>query len=135
LGTAAVSFTVAESTPESVGLGGDGDEIAAIADVEDAFGIKLDYSDASHWVTAGDAFDSLRRALPDDDRDKGDLWDQFATALSTGTGVDPAKIQRGSPLLSESRFWLRVSNSSAIVWIAMALGFILLVAVLALTQR
>ena len=42
-----------ENSPKSVGLGGDGDEIAAIDDVERAFGVKLDYADVSRWLTAG----------------------------------------------------------------------------------
>jgi hypothetical protein len=50
--------------PKSVGLGGDGDEIAAITDVERALGVKLDYADAPHWRTAGDVFASICKALP-----------------------------------------------------------------------
>ncbi|MBA2771903.1 MAG: hypothetical protein H0U34_07815 [Sphingomonas sp.] len=119
----------------NVGLGGDGDEIAAIADVEDAFGVKLDYSDALHWITAGDVFDSLRNALPAEERDMADLWERFATALSAETGIDPKDIERGSPLLSDSRFWSQVANASAVVWIAIILGFVGIVAVAAVAGR
>lgn len=49
----------------SVGLGGDGDEIVAVADVERTFGIKLEYAD---WFTAGDLFASVEKALPQTER-------------------------------------------------------------------
>ena len=115
----------------SVGLGGDGDEIAAIADVERAFGVRLDYADAAHWVTAGDVFASLQRALPAEQRNKQDVWDRFAEALSGETGVDPNDIARDSPLLSQSRLWTRVADASAAVWIIAALGLLVLLAVIA----
>jgi hypothetical protein len=124
-----------EHSPVSVGLGGDGDEIAAIADVEDAFGVKLDHSDASGWLTAGDVFDSLRRALPSGERDATDLWERFTTALSAETDVDPRNIERGSPLLSESRFWARLATASAVVWIVVVLSFVAVVAGTALVAR
>jgi hypothetical protein len=125
---------VTTNTPVSVGLGGDGDEIASIDDVERAFGIKLDYSDAPQWLTAGNVFDSLRRALPADDQNKSDLWERFAAAICGETGVDPTTIERGSPLLSDSRFWARLADVSAVVWIVTILGLIIVVAAVALTQ-
>jgi hypothetical protein len=126
---------VTENSPVSVGLGGDGDEIAAIADVEHAFGVKLDYSDASRWLTAGDVFDTLRNSLPAEERNRAHLWERFATALSAEAGVDPKKIEYGSPLLSESRIWARVADASAAVWIVIGLGFVAVVAVAALVGR
>ena len=119
----------------SVGLGGDGDEIAAIADVEHVLGVKLDYSDASRWLTAGDVFDALRNALPNEDRDGADVWERFAAALCAETGVDPKKIERGSALLSDSRFWARVADASAVVWIVIVLGLVAVVALAFLTDR
>ena len=92
------------SSPTSVGLGGDGDELFAVDDVERAFGVKLDYADASHWHTAGDLFSSLRKALPADGREESVLWALFTEALSAQTGVDPETIEKDSPLLSQSRF-------------------------------
>jgi hypothetical protein len=106
-----------ERIPTSVGLGGDGDEILAVDDVEEEFGVKLDYADAQNWHTAGDLFASLCKALSDAESAKADLWDRFATALSRGTGVDPKTIEPASPLLSDSRFWARVADLSAIIWI------------------
>lgn len=111
----------------SVGLGGDGDEIVAIDDVERAFGVKLDKGDASQWHTAGDVFVSLCKALPADTRDE-DLWSRLAEVLTDQTGVDPKSIEKDSPLLSQSRFWVHVANASAAVWIAAAVAMLSLVA-------
>ena len=125
---------VTESSPKTVGLGGDGDEIVAINDVERAFNVKLDYADAPSWRTAGDLFASLERVLPDNERGKGDAWDRFVVALSGQTGVDPSGIKPGSPLLSESQFWAKLADTSAIVWIIAFLGVIAAVTVAALTS-
>ena len=108
---------VTATTQVSVGLGGDGDEIEAIDDVARAFGVKLDYSDARQWLTAGDVFNSLRKALPRDERDAADLWERFAIALCGVTGVDPKSIEPTSPLLTSSRLWVQVANANAVVWI------------------
>jgi pyruvate carboxylase len=108
--------------PQSVGLGGDGDEIEAITDVERAFGVKLDYGNAGQWITAGDVFDALLVAIPASERAQTDLWERFAKALCGITGVDPRSIEPASPLLSQCRFWGRVADASAVVWIALALG-------------
>ena len=106
--------------PKSVGLGGDGDELFAIDSVERAFGVKLDKADAAKWHTAGDVFASLRQALPTDVPDH-DLWSRFTEVLTEQTAVAPEAIERDSPLLSQSRFWVHVSNASAAVWIAAAM--------------
>ena len=123
------------NTPISVGLGGDGDEIEAIDDVERAFGVKLDYSDTSHWRTAGDVFDALQKALPDDESNRAEQWERFAAALCGVTGVDPKEIERTSPLLSESGFWRGLANVSAAVWVVILLALITAVAATVLTVR
>ena len=91
----------------SVGLGGDGDEIAAVQEVERIFGVKIDYTDAPKWVTAGDLFSSLLEQLPKDDAAKAETWTRFAEAITRETGVDPALISLASPLLSTTRvpYW------------------------------
>lgn len=117
-----------DNSSKSVGLGGDGDEIAAIDDVERAFGVKLDYADAPHWLTAGDVFTSLQKALPAEERDEPDLWKRFAVALCGQTGVNSNDIERASPLLSGSGFWALLADASAVVWIIAAAGFLMLLA-------
>lgn len=112
--------------PKSVGLGGDGDEIVAIDDVERAFGVKLDKAHAPQWHTAGDVFASLCQALPADIRDDG-LWSRFTEVLTVQTGVDPRAIKKDSPLLSRSRLWVHVANASAAIWIGATLGMLALV--------
>ena len=107
---------------QSVGLGGDGDEIAAIEEVEAAFGVRLDYSDASNWLTAGDVYQALCRALPADEAAKPDLWDRFADALTRETGVDPKSIRAESTLLSQTRFWARLADANAVVWVLVVIG-------------
>lgn len=116
-------------TPQSVGLGGDGDEIEAITDVERAFGVKLDYSKAAQWISAGDVFDSLLAAIPAGERTQPDLWDRFAKALCEITGVNPRNIEPASSLLSQSRFWPRVADASAMVWISLMIGLALAVGI------
>jgi len=111
-----------------VGLGGDGDEIAAIDDVERAFGVTLDKADASHWYTAGDVFSSLRKALPAAYGNDEELWTRFVVALTQQTGVDPRSICVDSPLLSQSRLWAQVADVSAVGWLAAAVGMMALAA-------
>ncbi|MDJ0276070.1 hypothetical protein QLH51_04530 [Sphingomonas sp. 2R-10] len=112
--------------PKSVGLGGDGDEIVAIEEVERTFSVKLDKAEAVQWHTAGDLFASLCKALPADIRDDN-LWSRFTEVLTDQTGIDPKVVERDSPLLSESRLWVHIANSSAAVWIAATAGMLALV--------
>ena len=109
---------MSNSAPKSVGLGGDGDEICAIEDVERAFGVTLDKGDAQHWVTAGDLFLSLQKALSVEDRDDPETWVRFTEALVEGTGVDPMALEKDSPLLEHPLFWVQIANASPAVWIA-----------------
>ena len=113
----------------SVGLGGDGDEIHAIEDVEEAFGVRFDASEASGWVTAGDVFRSLQRA--DNNIGAGE-WLRFACALSGQTGIDPALITPESPLLSEDGIWRNLASISAGAWIITATLIAALVTIAAL---
>ncbi|WP_165356245.1 hypothetical protein [Sphingosinicella sp. BN140058] len=116
----------------NVGLGGDGDEIAAISEVEDAFGVRLDYADAHDWTTAGDVYAALRRALPPAEADRSDLWDRFANALCRETGVRASSLTPESELLCEDGIWVHVANGSATLWsiiaitVLVAVGWLLL---------
>jgi hypothetical protein len=85
---------------ETIGLGGDGDEVAAIEAVERHFGIALDDSDAPRWRTAGDVFGSLLKALPPGWHDRDDLWPAFAAILCEETGADPSRVRPDTLLLA-----------------------------------
>jgi len=104
----------------SVGLGGDGDEIAAVHEVENEFGVRLDYADAHNWTTAGDVYAALRRALPPDAADKSDVWDRFANALCRETGVRAATLTLETELLCDDGIWIHVANGSAMLWLTVA---------------
>jgi hypothetical protein len=92
--------------PCCVGLVGDGDDIAAIENVEEAFGVTLDDQDAPLWSTAGDVFASLLKALPPDAATDVATWERFARALASETGIDPSVITKNSPLLLPDKgFW------------------------------
>lgn len=84
---------------ETIGLGGDGDEVDAIAAVERHFGVALDYSAAATWQTAGDVFSSLIGALPEHQRHFKDIWPMFAAILCEETGADAARVAPNTLLL------------------------------------
>ncbi|PZN92322.1 MAG: hypothetical protein DCF31_16625 [Alphaproteobacteria bacterium] len=90
--------------PRSLGLGGDGDEITAIKEVERCFGVRLDYSDSQNWTTAGDVFAALQRALPAERAAAHDTWVRFAQAISSETGVDYSLVTHETLLLGQHRF-------------------------------
>ncbi|WP_343518792.1 hypothetical protein [Sphingomonas sp.] len=107
--------------PISVGLDGDGDEIAAIEDVEAAFGVTLDIADAPEWATAGDVFRSLAKALPSEIAAHPDTWSRFAIALSQQTGIKPEMITAESPLLLyEAQRWRSPSAAACLLWLLAA---------------
>lgn len=88
--------------PKSLGLAGDGDEIAALRDVEHYFGVSLDYSDAQHWETVGDVFTALQRALPADKADATATWTDFAKSISKQTGVDASLLNTNTRLIGKN---------------------------------
>lgn len=109
--------------PQSLGLGGDGDEIAAIADVEHRFEVRLDYSDAQRWTTVGDVYAALQRALPAEQAAAVDTWARFAEAISVETGVDPACVQPETLLLGQHRFDRRLLLvTAALIGLAIAVA-------------
>lgn len=105
--------------PFSLGLGGDGDEIQAISEVERHFGVKLDYSDASRWTTAGDVFTALQRALPSEQAKAVETWPAFAKAICGETAVDPSKVTRETLLLGKGRLDRRI-----LLIVAMLVGLV-----------
>lgn len=108
--------------PCCVGLVGDGDEITAVGDVEEAFGVTLDAREAPGWRTAGDLFASLTRALRLEATADPTIWDRFATALAQETGIDPEKITIDSPLLLPDKgIWGHLKEALvvvALIWLA-----------------
>lgn len=110
----------------NVGLGGDGDEVAAIEDVEEEFGVTLDDRDAPQWLTAGDVFASLLKVLPSNASTDPATWERFAEALSGQTGIDPSLITKSSPLLLPDKgFWggfKEIWSGCVLVWAALLLA-------------
>lgn len=84
---------------DSLGLGGDGDEVDAIETVEHRFGVTLDVNDAPNWRTVGNVFAALQRALPESERGNPLVWTRFAEAISAETGVDPVRVTPETRLL------------------------------------
>lgn len=119
-----VSMAIAENCPpRSLGLGGDGDEIAAIKEVERCFGVRLDYSNSQSWKTAGDVFAALQRALPAKRATEHDTWARFAEAISLETGVDHSLVTHQTLLLGQHRFDRRLLLVVAIL-IALTLAVV-----------
>jgi hypothetical protein len=109
--------------PHSLGLGGDGDEITAIADVERRFDVRLDYSDARGWMTVGDVYAALQRALPAEQAAAFDTWARFAEAISNETGVDPSRVQPETLLLGQHHFDRRLLLvTAAVIGLAFAIA-------------
>lgn len=95
--------------PGSLGLGGDGDEIDAIGEVEREFAVQLDYTNARQWVTVGDVFAALLASLPSEQSHHSDIWPRFARAISSETGVDAAKVTAETRLLGKAIFDSRLA--------------------------
>lgn len=95
--------------PISLGLGGDGDEIAAIGEVEQRFNVQLDYSDARDWKTVGDIFEALKRVLPIDQRGLDETWNTYVQAICEETGVDPRRVDTETLLLGKKAFDGRIA--------------------------
>ncbi len=114
-------MSIAENhPPRSLGLGGDGDEIAAINEVERCFRVRLDYSNSQSWTTAGDVFSALQHALPAELATAHDTWARFAEAISWETGVDPLRVTHETLLLGQHRLDRRV-----LLVVAMLIGLTL----------
>ena len=101
--------------PHSLGLWGDGDEIAALRDVERKFAVQLNYSDACNWVTASDVFAALQRTLPASQAQNAETWRVFAEAISAVTGVDPAEVKPSTTLLGTRQLSWKLSILVSVV--------------------
>ncbi len=105
---------------DTLGLGGDGDEIAAITEVEQQFGVRLDYSIAREWRTAGDVFSALQNARTSESPDTEAMWRKFAEAISRETGVDPGRVAACTLLLGKPFPYWRIWLIGAVVGLVVA---------------
>ncbi|MGC5798308.1 hypothetical protein J4O76_14705 [Sphingomonas sp. NFX23] len=84
---------------DQLGLGGDGDEIEAIEDVERDFHVKIDTTTAIEWRTVGDVYNALLLVLPDYVKAQPTTWRRFCRALCQVTGDDPEAVGRDTILI------------------------------------
>jgi hypothetical protein len=84
----------------SLSLGGDGDEVNAIEDVEKEFGVRLNPIEAHGWITVGDVYISLLKQLPEYATENPATWVRFCEAISRETGVDHVRVDENTKLLS-----------------------------------
>ena len=97
---------------KSLRLGGDGDEIVAIQNIEMEFGVCLDQTDAPDWVTVGDVYLSLLKVMPSDGTDDSSVWKRFCEAICRESGADSTLVGERTqllspPLIEELKGWLR----------------------------
>jgi hypothetical protein len=94
----------------SLGLGGDGDEVEAIRDIENEFDVLLNKDDAATWFTVGDVYRTLLKALPQDARDDPGTWERFGAAICRETGADNTLVDEqidllGPTLMQQVKQW------------------------------
>ena len=87
---------------ETVGFGGDGDQVDAFLALERHFGVDLDDTDCAEWRTAGHVFSALLRATPVDQQDREENWWEFAAILCEETGADASRLGSDTLLLGHS---------------------------------
>ena|SRR5579871_6484938 len=85
---------------KSLGLGGDGDEVDAVEHVEKEFGVSLDTSSASSWLTVGDVYLALQKALPAHMRSDPSTWKRFCVAICHESGADSTLVNEQTRLLA-----------------------------------
>jgi len=85
---------------ESIGFGGDGDEVDAFLALERHFGVSIDDAHCSEWRTAGNVFNALLQALPEDQRRREDVWPSFARIMCEETGADASRLGPDTLLLA-----------------------------------
>lgn len=82
---------------ESIGLGGDGDEVAAIERVEAEFGILFDHADCESFVTVGDVWRALLQGLRVDESsaEAAAAWPVMVRALGDETLEERQSVKIG----------------------------------------
>ena len=85
---------------ETIGLGGDGDQVDAYLALEKHFGVSIDDTEVASWRTAGDVFDALFDALPEYRKQRDVIWPTFAAILCDETGADASRVGPNTLLLA-----------------------------------
>ena len=73
---------------ETIGLGGDGDQVDAFLALERHFGVDIDDTNAAEWRTADDVFGALLDAMPAQQRQRQENWSEFTVILCEETGAN-----------------------------------------------
>ena len=71
----------------NIGMVGDGDDVAAIEEIEKDFGVSFDRDGLERIRTLGDLFDILIGMRPDLDRDES--WQRYTEASRSSAGRTP----------------------------------------------
>jgi hypothetical protein len=89
-----------EQQLETIGFGGDGDQVDAFLALERHFGVVIDDTDCGAWRTAGDVFDALLNAMSTEQRCRSSNWSEFAAIMCEETGADATRLGRNTLLLA-----------------------------------
>lgn len=89
-----------EQQLETIGFGGDGDQVDAFLALERHFGVDIDDTDCGAWRTAGDVFDALLNAMSTEQRSRRSNWSEFAAIMCEETGADATRLGRNTLLLA-----------------------------------
>ena len=84
---------------ESIGLGGDGDEVVAIEAAFARFGFAVPVDDAPGWLTVGHVWRSLRELVPGIEA-QPKAWEHLVETLCAETGAEPAQVGMETRLLA-----------------------------------
>ena len=84
---------------ETIGFGGDGDQVDAFLALERHFGVDIDDTDCGAWRTAGNVFDALLNAMSNEQRLQRNNWSEFAAIMCAETGADATRLGRNTLLL------------------------------------
>jgi len=85
---------------ETIGFGGDGDQVDAFLALERHFGVDIDDTDCGAWRTAGDVFKALTEAMPVEQRLRQGNWSEFAAIMCEETGADATRLGRDTLLVA-----------------------------------
>lgn len=86
---------------ETIGFGGDGDQVDAFLALERHFGVDIVDTDCGAWRTAGDVFDALLNAMPIEERLRQSNWSEFAAIMCEETGADATRLGPDTLMLAQ----------------------------------